>query len=107
MDVEVNGTGVKAYVDMGSNYITMKELVAQQLELPFNKNETVTLRGFGNGCVKTSGETGVQKLTIDEVELDVVFNIVPNIVQFIAIIIGQPCTESPELVVYKDASFIS
>ncbi|GLV33518.1 hypothetical protein CBL_20248, partial [Carabus blaptoides fortunei] len=63
------------------------------------------IRGYGNGRVETLGSTTFT-LKVDEAEADVEADVVPDDIQSIPILIGQPFTESPRVSVFKDNKYL-
>ncbi|KAB0793584.1 hypothetical protein PPYR_07661 [Photinus pyralis] len=88
---------------MGSSCITIREAETNELKLDVNRGDVTHIRGFGQGHVATTGSTRFV-LRVDEVEADVKALVVPNHVLEIPLLIGQPFTEQPHVLMVKDNS---
>lgn len=66
-----------------------------------DKNVTKVLKGFGGSVVSSLNEVSV-KLIVDGIMKNVRADAVPDYVQKVTLLIGQPWTESADVVVIKD-----
>jgi transposase InsO family protein len=88
VDCRVNKTPMRGYVDPGSSVVLIKEDAAKRLQLEMKHSDAV-IKGFGGSETAVIGEVNID-LNIDEVEVKVPALVVPNAVQEIPILIGQP-----------------
>nr|XP_022904744.1 probable E3 ubiquitin-protein ligase bre1 isoform X1 [Onthophagus taurus] len=97
--VEVNGEQIVAFIDLGSEVVTMREKDAIRLHLGYISC-VIYLRGFGGGEGKTIGKTRCI-VKIDDVTIEVEIFIVPDECQDDSIIIGNSAFEDPEIQIIK------
>lgn len=100
LDARLNGHCVRAFVDFGSSVMLLTKSTAELLKVDILKKPEF-IRGYGGGVVKSLGGTSKILVAIDECEGFLEFLVVPDEVQNIPVIIGQPFTELPEVTVYK------
>lgn len=100
MHVLLNNQSVRAFIDFGSSVMTINQATVKELNVNSYDNEEY-IRGYGGGVVRSVGTTSPITIEIDEFQAKLKFLIVPNAVQDIPVIIGQPFTELSGLVVYK------
>lgn len=98
-DAFVNGKQMRAYLDLGSECVTLRRSDALQAEIKSCATDRV-LRGFGGSTVWPCGVCRV-KLKVDLAEADCDAYIVPDEVQEVALIVGQPFTDLPRIVVVQ------
>lgn len=97
----IEGIKVDAYVDFGSSVMTIQQQVANNLGLTIRES-TECIKGYGGGVVKAVGTTDPIKIRIQQCEVKLKFLVVPDSVQNVAIIVGQPFTERDGFAIYKD-----
>ncbi|KAL1444020.1 hypothetical protein MTO96_030081 [Rhipicephalus appendiculatus] len=101
MLAKVNGNEVRAYVDLGSQCVTIRREDADRIGIRYSVMEKpLTIGGYGSGRVTPCGQANVN-LTVDQATADVPVLIVPNESQAIPIIVGQPFTEQPHVTVVR------
>ncbi|KAH7952665.1 hypothetical protein HPB51_028175 [Rhipicephalus microplus] len=101
MLAKVNGNEVRAYVDLGSQCVTIPREDADQVEIKCTVMEKLlTIKGYGSGRGTPCGEANVN-LTVDKATADVLVLIVPNESQAITVIVGQPFTEQRHVMVVR------
>lgn len=100
LHARVNGESVEVFVDFGSTVMTINESTANKLDIKY-KDEIAFIRGYGGGVVRALGKTSKIEIVIDECKAALEFLVVPNKVQHIPVIVGQPFTELPGVIVYK------
>lgn len=77
-----------------------------KLEINYNPT-TEFIRGYGGGVVRALGETGPISLRIGECNVEVTLLVVPDSVQEVPLLVGQPFTEHEQVMVIKDAKTLS
>ncbi|KAL3247236.1 hypothetical protein MRX96_057172 [Rhipicephalus microplus] len=98
---KVDENEVRAYVDLGSQCVTIQREDADQVEIKCTVMEKLpTIEGYGSGRVTPCGEANVN-LTVDQVTANVLVLIVPNESQAIPIIVGQPFTKQRHVTVVR------
>lgn len=100
---KVGNRTVDAYVDFGSSVITIKEQVASELALVVCRTDDC-VRGYGGGHVRAVGKTEPVKIRVHDYETELELLVVPDEVQAVPVIIGQPFTENEGIVIYKDSN---
>ncbi|KAL1421113.1 hypothetical protein MTO96_023420 [Rhipicephalus appendiculatus] len=101
MLAKVNGNQVKAYVDLGSQCVTIRRENADRVETKYTVTEKpLTIGGYGSGSMTPCGETNVN-ITVGLATAAVPVLIVPNESQAIPIIVGQPFTEQPHVTIWR------
>lgn len=100
----INGKTIKGYVDFGSGCVAIRKSEAEDRGLTIAHKRKI-IRGYGNGRVETLGSTTFT-LKVDEAEVDVEADVVPDNIQTIPILIGQPFTESPRVIVFKNSKYL-
>ena len=102
----INGETFESYVDFGSKCVAIKEDVVKGLKLEKRDLEQpCSIGGYGNGRVDPLGWTEFD-LTIDLATVKVSAYIVPDFVQQIPVLVGQPFTEHPSVTVVKRKGYI-
>ncbi|KAK9693886.1 hypothetical protein QE152_g33908 [Popillia japonica] len=94
----INNKKVRAYVDLGSSVVTIKQDTLRDLGFSFYETETAPLIGYGNGQVKPLG-LFTANLKIDDVVMKVPIHVVPSTSQSVSLIVGHPYTEQPNIVI--------
>lgn len=89
-------------MDFGSSCNLIRVSDCKSLNLPLDKNSDVIIKGYGSNSVRALGKTRI-KIRIDNVERTMDFVVVPDHLQDVPILVGQPFTESPGLMVRKDS----
>ncbi|KAH6920070.1 hypothetical protein HPB50_028942 [Hyalomma asiaticum] len=98
---KVNGHDIKAYVDLGSQCVTIRREDADRIGIIFTATDKrLTIGGYGSGRVTPCGEATIN-VTVDQATADVRVLIVPNESQAIPLIIGQPFTEQPHVTIVR------
>ncbi|KAL1468207.1 hypothetical protein MTO96_025609 [Rhipicephalus appendiculatus] len=101
MLAKVNGKEVRAYVDLGSQCVTIRREDADRIGIRYSVMEKpLTIGGYGSGRVTPCGEANIN-ITVDQATADVPVLIVPNESQAIPIIVGQPFTEQHHVTVVR------
>ncbi|GLV46808.1 hypothetical protein CBL_20954 [Carabus blaptoides fortunei] len=94
-------TEKRAYMNFGSSCITITRNKVEQLALKINTDKHQDLQGYGNGIVKTLGVINVS-LCVNKIVIDTETIVVPDQVQTVPVIIGQPFTQHPRVIIIKD-----
>lgn len=89
-----------AFVDLGSDVVTIREDEAKRLQIKYNPRVTSRLRGFGNSTCQTLGERKLI-LIIDNVDIEVACMIVPKEAQEEKMIIGRSALDQPGIRIVK------
>ncbi|KAL3200980.1 hypothetical protein MRX96_043170 [Rhipicephalus microplus] len=98
---KVNRNKVRAYVDLGSQCVTLRREDADRVEIKYTVMEKpLTIGAYGSGRVMPCGEANFN-LTVDQATADIPTLIVPNKSQAIPIIVGQPFTEQFHVTVVR------
>ncbi|XP_026673594.1 uncharacterized protein LOC113464961 [Ceratina calcarata] len=97
VEIRANGQPLRAYVDLGSEVVTLCTTDADRLELVVRPT-TGALRGYGGAIVHPYG-TAKMTLKVDLVEAEVDVHVVPDYLQDVPMIIGQPFTDQRNVVV--------
>ncbi|KAH7936310.1 hypothetical protein HPB52_021409 [Rhipicephalus sanguineus] len=101
MLAEVNGSELRAYVDLGSQCVTIRRENADRIGIKCSFiGKPLTIGGYGSGRVTPCGEANVN-LTVDQATVNVPVLIVPNESQAIPVIVGQPFTERPHVTILR------
>lgn len=101
MLAKANGHDVRAYVDLGSQCVTIRREDADRIGVKCTAiDKPLTIGGYGSGRVTPCGEANVN-LTVDQATADVPVLIVPNDSQAIPLIVGQPFTEQPHVTIVR------
>jgi hypothetical protein len=100
--VLVNHSPAKAFVDFGSSCNTMKQSFCDKLQLKSAVSGNV-IKGYGDSLILPLGVTSAP-LSVDGVEIETEFYIVPDEIQDFDILVGQPYTESPHILVVKTST---
>lgn len=77
-----------------------------KLGLEVNKDKCLVLKGYGNGRVNTIGSTQFV-LRLDGIERNTYAQVVPDHVQDVSLLVGQPFTELADIVVHKDSRTVT
>lgn len=93
----INGHHCKAYVDFGSWCNILKHSKVKSLGLGLDSELSVVLKGYGNVIVHSLSSTKF-RLRLDSIEEEIDAEVVPDANQNIDLLIGQPFTELPGLV---------
>lgn len=97
--VNIDGKRFIAFIDRGSDVVTMREDAAQKHEIKFNSS-IKTLRGFGNGLTQTIGRRYLL-LTVEDADIDAEVLIVPNDAQEEDMILGRSALDQPGIKIIK------
>lgn len=97
--VKVNGNRMLAYIDFGSNCVTIRKSECEALQL---KVKTVNgrLYGFGSGICKPIGTVNIQ-VEIDTVKESTSAFVVPDSAQEVGLMIGHNVFDKPNIKVSK------
>lgn len=93
-DIYINKVKSTAYVDLGSSCTTIRQAEIQRLVLKYDENDCITLRGYGQGHIRTSGALNFD-LTVDSITLNVKAYVVPSEAQGEPELIGHNFTNNP------------
>lgn len=104
--VLVNGSPAEAFVDFGSSCNTIKQSFCEQHNLEVSANDDIVIKGYGNALTLPQGVTGAV-LTVDGIDMETKFYIVPDQLQDFDVLVGQPFTEAEDIVVLKTATQLS
>ena len=96
IEATINGVAAKAYVDLGAECVTLRKSDAIQMDITSHPTNDV-LRGYGGAIIRPCGISKIM-LKVDLVEAEVNSYIVPDEVQGISVIVGQPFTDLPGVV---------
>lgn len=101
--IKLNGTVRSAYIDFGSQCTLVKDSIAKETGVIYEKTGLPVLKGFAFGSVVPLGRV-VVSIEVDAVNADVDAYVVDD--QFINtdVFIGQSLTELPSVTVYKTSS---
>lgn len=103
VDCFINEIPTKGYIDSGCGAVTIREENAKALKIVFQPTAAV-ISGFAGGKICAMGEANVD-IEVDSVKVNVKVLIVPNHVQSIPVIIGQPfLNDDSVIVVIKNKS---
>lgn len=101
MPAKLNGHEVRAYVDLGSQCVTLRQEDADRLKISYSEPAVpFTIGGYGSGRVTPCGETSAT-IAIDQATADVQLFVVPSSSQSIPLLVGQPFTEQPHVTVVR------
>ncbi|KAJ8911033.1 hypothetical protein NQ315_017399 [Exocentrus adspersus] len=98
IDCVINGSPLRGYVDSGCGAVTIKASDAEKLCLQ-RELTMARLVGYGGGSVFVNAKTSIN-LTVDLVTVNVVALIVPDHVQSVSVIIGQPFINHDQVIVF-------
>lgn len=101
--VFVNGNSAQAYIDFGSTCNTMKQSFSDQLGLKRTVDDSIVIKGYGNALTLPLGVVTAQ-LSVDGVERQTNLYVVPDRIQDFDILVGQPFTEEPDIIVVKTST---
>ncbi|KAJ8912698.1 hypothetical protein NQ315_012252 [Exocentrus adspersus] len=88
IDCVINGKSLRGYVDSGCAAVTIRETIATELNL-LRKQTSVRLYGYAGGSVLVTSKVTLN-LEVDLAKSQVVALVVPDHVQEVPVIIGQP-----------------
>lgn len=97
IDCVINGEPLRGYVDSGCNAVTIRESDAVRLNLERTLTN-VRLRGFGGGSVQVTSSVSIE-LEVDLATAKVKALVVPDNVQQVSVIVGQPFINNENVVV--------
>lgn len=89
----MEGTSLQAYIDSGSQCVTLREEDAGRMQLELRPTDAI-LRGYGGGAVNPCGVARAN-LKVDLAEGEVDVHIVPDHMQAVPLIVGQPFLDLP------------
>lgn len=101
--VLINGSPAEAFIDFGSSCNTMKQSFRNKLQLQCSAGDDIIIKGYGDALTLPLGVADAS-LIVDGVELLTKFYIVPDEIQDFDVLVGQPYTESPNILVVKTAT---
>lgn len=96
VDCTINEEPSRAYVDTGCGAVLTRQDVTQHLELTIVPS-SVTIAGYGASVVPVIGEI-VITLGLYRVKANVKAFVVPNVIQEIPVMIGQPFLNLPDVI---------
>ncbi|KAI5643111.1 hypothetical protein NE865_04833 [Phthorimaea operculella] len=102
-EVLVNGVSSNGYIDFGSTCNTMRQSFREMQNLELMPNDNTVIKGYGDGLTIPLGIVSTS-LVIDGVEKVNKLYVVPDDLQEVDVLIGQPFTESPNLVIVKTST---
>ncbi|CAG9086928.1 unnamed protein product [Plutella xylostella] len=101
--ITVNGVGLRAYIDFGSDSSIIRVSDAKILGLTEHFEQLPIIKGFGNSIIHP-----ISKVTapckIDEVEAEIEFLVVDDQYLQMPILIGQNFTEMPSVTALKNSN---
>ena len=98
-DVLINDQQLRAYVDLGSEAVTIRKSEAEKLKLEITPSKVV-LRGYGGSSIQPYGlMKAVIKVDLAVAEVEAL--VVPDNLQEVPMIIGQSFTDQPHVVVLQ------
>lgn len=98
-EANVSGLPLRAYVDLGSECVNVRQSEAEKLQLNLKNTDTI-LRGYGGAVVQPLGTCKVA-LKVDLVEAQVDAHVVPDSAQNVPVIVGQPFTDLPNVMLVQ------
>ncbi|KAI5643817.1 hypothetical protein NE865_04213 [Phthorimaea operculella] len=102
-EVLVNGVSSNGYIDFGSTCNTMRQSFREMQNLELMPSDNTVIKGYGDGLTIPLGIVSTS-LVIDGVEKVNKLYVVPDDLQEVDVLIGQPFTESPNLVIVKTST---
>ncbi|KAG0426410.1 hypothetical protein HPB47_026477 [Ixodes persulcatus] len=100
-DALVDGKLVRAYVDLGSQCVTLRKVDADNLGISYNQpSRGCKIGGYGFGHVLPCGITEAS-VTVDQATARVPIYVVPSEAQAIPLLVGQPFTEQPHVTIVR------
>ncbi|GJQ67530.1 hypothetical protein Trydic_g8342 [Trypoxylus dichotomus] len=100
-EARINRHMVRGYIDPGSKVVTIRKSDAEIVRLKWeNMKETFYLTGYGAGKVMPLGESTID-LEVDHAKAVVVVLVVPDEIQTVPVLIGQPFTEQQHITMVK------
>ncbi|KAG0418406.1 hypothetical protein HPB47_004871 [Ixodes persulcatus] len=100
-DALVDGKLVRAYVDLGSQCVTLRKVDADNLGINYNQpSRGCKIGGYGFGQVLPCGITEAS-VTVDHATARVPIYVVPSEAQAIPLLVGQPFTEQPHVTIVR------
>lgn len=102
--VLVNGTTLKAYIDVKSEHTTIREDAAQRCNIT-SLAPLASVSGFSGVFIPANGQSRAT-ICVDQAIAVVTVCIVPNNVQAISIIIGRSFIDQPDITMIDDADGI-
>ncbi|KAG0425812.1 hypothetical protein HPB47_027044 [Ixodes persulcatus] len=101
MQAILNDKPIKAFVDMGSQFVTLRESESQLMNVTYEPlNHPFTINGFGSGKPTPLGSFQAT-LTVDQAKANVKVYVVRDAVQVVPLLVGQPFTEQPHVTVVR------
>ncbi|KAK9752644.1 hypothetical protein QE152_g3977 [Popillia japonica] len=97
----IQGKKLKAYIDLSSQCIMMKESCAKELGLEYSPlDKPIVIKGFGQGLAKAIGKLTTE-IKIDEAVALTEILVVPDNFQEIPLLVGQPFTDQDHIVIIR------
>lgn len=95
-----NGERMRAFVDFGSTCNLMRLSEARKLGKPIDTTCNTCIKGYGLGMVKAHGKLTLD-LEVNTIRKHVDVLVVADNMQDTPLLIGQPFTEQPDILVIK------
>lgn len=105
-EILVNGVKAQAYIDFGSSCNTITQSFSENLKLVSKTDNSIVIKGYGNALTLPLGVATVQ-MCVDGVEKETELYVVPDKVQNFDVLVGQPFTEAPNIVVVKTSTHLN
>ncbi|KAK9692778.1 hypothetical protein QE152_g34923 [Popillia japonica] len=97
----INGKPIQAYVDQGSKCVLLRRSEAERLNLKYQAiQQNFIIRGYGSGEVKPLGKLEAY-VEVDEAKAVTEMFVLPDQVQQIPLLIGQPFTEQRHVTIIR------
>lgn len=96
VDCKINNIPTRGYIDTGSAAVTINEQLVSDLNLDLVSPSKITINGFGGGSITVIGKTSVT-LDVNDVSVEVEVLVVPDKLQQIPVLIGQPFINHPKV----------
>lgn len=101
MDAKVNDKVTQAYLDLGSQCVTLRQSDAESLQVAYHElRKPYSISGYGSGKVVPVGEARA-RIKVDQAVADVELYVVPDDAQKIPLLVGQPFTEQEHVTVVR------
>ncbi|XP_064462728.1 uncharacterized protein LOC135373461 [Ornithodoros turicata] len=106
MTALLDGKEVEAFVDMGSQCVTLRKTNADELSVQYSDlSAPFEIHGYGSGKIIPIGKARLE-LKADEATATVDVYVVPENAQVVPLLIGQPFTEQPHVTVIRRGNML-
>lgn len=99
--VDIDGHKIIAFIDLGSDTVTMKTSIAKENNIKYVP-ESKRILGFGQGSCNSVGRRNLL-IEIDGIMISVDVLMVPDEAQDVPIIIGRSALDQPDIKITKEA----